>query len=87
MIAGRNFFAADTAHAVIINETCARMLGFQNPEKAVGKFLSSGGPDLEGRPTWAADYPVPVIGVVADFNLQPLNRKIVTTGDLFDTCK
>jgi putative ABC transport system permease protein len=71
MLAGRNFFAGDTAHAVIINETCAKMMGFQNPEKAVGKFLSTRGPDLGRR-----QYPVPVIGVVADFNLQPLNRKI-----------
>lgn len=71
MLAGRNFFAGDTAHAVIINETCAKMLGFQHPEKAVGKFLSTRGPDLGRR-----QYPVPVIGVVADFNLQPLNRKI-----------
>ncbi len=71
IIAGRNFFAGDTAHAVIINETCASMMGFQHPEKAVGKFLSTRGPDL-GR----HQYPVPVIGVVADFNLQPLNRKI-----------
>jgi len=71
MLAGRNFFAGDTAHAVIINETCAKMMGFQNPEKAVGKVLSTRGPDL-GR----HQYPVPVIGVVADFNLQPLNRKI-----------
>lgn len=72
MKTGRNFFAGDTARAVIINETCARMLGFQNPEKAIGKFLSSGGPDLRGH-----QNPIPVIGVVADFNLQPLNRKIV----------
>jgi putative ABC transport system permease protein len=71
MLAGRNFFAGDTAHAVIINETCAKMLGFQHPENAVGKFLSTRGPDLGRR-----QYPVPVIGVVADFNLQPLNRKI-----------
>jgi putative ABC transport system permease protein len=71
MLAGRNFFAGDTAHAVIINETCAKMLGFQDPEKAVGKLLSTRGPDLGRR-----QYPVPVIGVVADFNLQPLNRKI-----------
>ncbi len=72
MAAGRNFFAGDTAHAVIINETCARMMGFQSPEKAVGKFLSTGSPDFKGH-----QYPVPVIGVVSDFNLQPLNRKIM----------
>ncbi len=72
MIAGRNFFAGDTAHAVIINETCAKMMGFQSPEKTIGKFLSTGSPDFRGH-----QYPVPVIGVVADFNLQPLNRKIV----------
>jgi putative ABC transport system permease protein len=43
----------------------------------VGKFLSSGGPNLRGGPDLGRhQYPVPVIGVVADFNLQPLNRKI-----------
>jgi putative ABC transport system permease protein len=72
MMAGRNFFAGDTAHTVIINETCARMLGFKSPEKALGQFLSVGGRDLHGH-----QYPVPVIGVVADFNLQPLSRKIL----------
>jgi ABC-type antimicrobial peptide transport system permease subunit len=71
MVAGRNFFAGDTAHAVIINETCAAMLGLQHPEDAIGKFMSTGSPDLNGY-----EYPVPVVGVVADFNLQPLNRKI-----------
>ncbi len=71
MVAGRNFFAGDTAHAVIINQTCARMLGFTSPENALGKFLQSGGPDLNGH-----EYPIPVVGVVADFNQQPLNRKI-----------
>ncbi len=71
MAAGRNFFAGDTSHAVIINETCARMFGFKSPADAIGKFLQTGGPDMRG-----SEHPVPVVGVVADFNLQPLSRKI-----------
>ena len=71
MAAGRNFFAGDTSHAVIINETCARMFGFKSPANAIGKFLQTGGPDMRG-----SEHPVPVVGVVADFNLQPLSRKI-----------
>jgi len=70
LLAGRNFFPGDTLRAFIINQTCARMLGFQHPEDAIGKVIGMGFP---GAPP---NNNHPVIGVVADFNAQPLRRSI-----------
>lgn len=64
VIAGRNFFPDDTAHAVLINRTAAKMLNFQHPEEVVGHVLRT----MNGRYT--------VVGVTADFNTQPLTRQI-----------
>lgn len=37
--AGRNILHSDTAKELIINETYARILGFQDPQMAIGKYL------------------------------------------------
>jgi putative ABC transport system permease protein len=63
LIAGRNFFPADSSHSAIINQTAAKMLGFQHAEESIGRILT-----MDGRYT--------IIGVVADFNIQPLTRSI-----------
>ena len=64
ILAGRNFFPGDTLHAVMINQSCARMLGFQHPGDAIGHILQT----FNGR--------CPIVGVLADFNIQPLTRNI-----------
>ena len=64
LIAGRNFFPGDTAHAALINQTAVKMLGFQHPEEVIGHVLRT----MNGRYT--------VVGVTADFNTQPLTRQI-----------
>jgi hypothetical protein len=55
LIAGRNIAHSDSLSELVINETCARAMGFTNPGDAVGKFLYHGA------------SPYPVVGVVADF--------------------
>tara|TARA_Y100001980_G_C14556898_1_gene352716 strand:+ start:2619 stop:5126 length:2508 start_codon:yes stop_codon:yes gene_type:complete len=76
VLAGRDFMREDfssyfdengpvlTGHRVIINKSAARMLGFQNPEKAVGEsiiFLYPGG-----------ERTARVIGVVDDYHQHSL---------------
>ena len=70
LVAGRNFFPGDTLRAFIINQTCAKMLGFRHPDDAIGKVITMACPDAPPNNNH------PVIGVVADFNAQPLRRKI-----------
>jgi putative ABC transport system permease protein len=76
LIAGRNFFPADTFRfgstpakgyrAFIINETAAKALGFSRPADAVGQRVSSGLGGVIG----------PVLGVVKDFHSTSLRDKI-----------
>jgi len=59
LIAGRNFsraYASDVGEAIIVNETTVKVLGFDSPEKILGKALTVG--ESAG---------VTVIGVVKDF--------------------
>jgi putative ABC transport system permease protein len=76
LIAGRNFFPADSLRwgnspatgyrAYIINETAAKALGFSQPADAVGQRVSSALGGVFG----------PVIGVVKDFHSTSLREKI-----------
>jgi hypothetical protein len=56
LLAGRNLLPADTLREVVINESLSRLLGFKNPDQAVGKMIY----------TW--NKYVPIVGVVADFH-------------------
>jgi putative ABC transport system permease protein len=68
IMAGRNITNSDSAKEVVINETYANILGFKKPEQALGKMLIYSG----GK----GDIKLPIIGVLADFHLQPLNKII-----------
>ncbi len=72
MVAGRNFsedLATDQDESVLINEAAAKKFGWDN---AVGKrFVFQPPPGREGETTY-----VSVIGVVKDFHLQSLRKKI-----------
>jgi putative ABC transport system permease protein len=68
IIAGRNITNSDSAKEFVINETYANILGFKKPEQAIGKMLIYSG----GK----GDIKLPIVGVVADFHLQPLNKII-----------
>lgn len=64
MLAGKNLASSDTTNAVIINNTYAKVLGFNNPQQALGKMLE-----------WN-DRKLPVVGVVADFNQKSLHEQV-----------
>ena len=64
LVAGRNIGVSDTANEVVINESLARRLGFVNPGEAVNHFISLG------------SSPLPVVGVVRDFNLASVRSVI-----------
>ena len=70
MVAGRNLYPSDTIKEILINETCARALGFKNPDDALGKFVESGisdGPYAKN---------CPIVGVMADFHVLSLHDPI-----------
>jgi ABC-type antimicrobial peptide transport system permease subunit len=60
LVAGRNMLHSDSLNELVINETLAKAIGFENPSDAVGKMLYSTGPN--------GDKPLPIVGVVADFH-------------------
>ncbi|MCD8539376.1 MAG: ABC transporter permease, partial [Leadbetterella sp.] len=64
LLAGRNLSPSDTTNELIINESAVTAFGFSTPQDAIGKTLKQ------------SDGPVPVVGVVADFNMQSFYNKI-----------
>jgi putative ABC transport system permease protein len=71
ILAGRGIQPGDTAHALVINDKYAKVLGFKNPGDAIGKTLGK----LNGS------KPMRIVGVVGDFyerSLQsPINPLII----------
>ncbi len=63
LLAGTSAPQSDTTNAVVINETYAHMLGYQNPEKIIGKQIK-----WNGNPI--------ILGVVADFHQRSLHEPI-----------
>jgi putative ABC transport system permease protein len=61
LLAGKNIEQSDTIKEFLINETYARMMGFQYPEAALNKQL-----DFNGKK-------IPVVGVMHDFHEQSLH--------------
>ncbi len=70
LIAGRNIFQSDTIRELVINETCARGLGFKNPQDALGKLVDFG---FTNGPV---DVKRPIVGVLADFHSESLHDPI-----------
>jgi len=62
LVAGRNVRASDSTEEVLINETYAKELGFQSPDKALNKTL------MLNRKKSAA-----IVGVMRDFHEQSLH--------------
>ncbi|WP_420148175.1 ABC transporter permease [Spirosoma sp.] len=58
LLAGRMYQPADTMRELVINETFMKRLGFQKPEKIIGKMMKIAGSDDEKS----------IVGVVKDFN-------------------
>ncbi len=70
LVAGRNIFQSDTIRELVINETCARGLGFKNPQDALGKLVDFG---FSNGPV---DVKRPIVGVLADFHSESLHDPI-----------
>jgi ABC-type antimicrobial peptide transport system permease subunit len=70
LVAGRNLYTSDTINEVLINEACAKALGFKTPADAIGKFVESGISDGPSKKI------IPVVGVVADFHAVTLRDQI-----------
>ncbi|HVX49481.1 MAG TPA: ABC transporter permease [Chitinophagaceae bacterium] len=66
LLAGRNLLHSDSMQEYLINETCAKALGFTDYNKAIGKMLVPGGS--------AKAYPV--AGVVSDFYENSFHQRI-----------
>jgi putative ABC transport system permease protein len=64
LLAGRNVEASDTMKELIINETFAKMLGYQKPGEALNNYLDFTGKNL------------PVVGVMQDFHEQSFHALI-----------
>ncbi len=64
LLAGRNLQQSDTLKEYVINETYARLLGFNDPAQIIGKFIDRSG------------QKIPVVGVLADFNAKSLHTTI-----------
>jgi ABC-type antimicrobial peptide transport system permease subunit len=58
LIAGRNLLPSDSTQEFVVNEACAKAMGYSNPSDAVGKYLF--GQD---------NKMIPVVGVVGDFHM------------------
>lgn len=56
LLAGGNMLYSDTGNAMIINETYAKILGFTNPQQAVGKYIE-----------WN-NKQMPIVGIAANFH-------------------
>lgn len=65
LLAGRNILPSDTATELLINETLSKQLGFKQPADAIGHFITFYNGSLK-----------PVVGVMADFNIQSVRTAI-----------
>ncbi|SEM15780.1 duplicated orphan permease [Chitinophaga rupis] len=66
LVAGRTYFASDTAREFIVNESLAKKLGFSNPQDAIGKLIAAP----------ASRHPWPIVGVVKDYHISSLRDPV-----------
>ncbi|HEX9006972.1 MAG TPA: FtsX-like permease family protein, partial [Bacteroidota bacterium] len=73
-VAGRNYQEADSARELVVNEAFARGLGIA-PQDLIGKTIEM----VKMRSNAQIREPLPVVGVVKDFNERPLQDGIYPT--------
>jgi len=64
LLAGKNLPFSDTVNSLLINETYSKILGFKQPQEAIGKYIE-----------WENKQDA-IAGVVADFNQKSLHEVI-----------
>jgi len=67
LLAGRNLYPTDSSNNYIVNQQVLKKLNIKSPQQAVGHKLTAG--DF-------SDEIGTIVGVVKDFNIQPLNTGI-----------
>ncbi|MEO9144588.1 MAG: FtsX-like permease family protein [Ginsengibacter sp.] len=67
LLAGTNLPYSDTVNSLLINEKYAQILGFNNPQDAIGKYVESG--VFNGQK-------IPIVGVFANFIQGSLHDEI-----------
>jgi ABC-type antimicrobial peptide transport system permease subunit len=79
LVAGRNFWANDSANEYLVNETMASQLGFRRPQDALGRTVKPGGegsmragPGSGGSKRTAGV----IVGVVRDFHSSSMHKAI-----------
>lgn len=67
LLVGTNLPNSQTTNSLLINENCSQMLGFKNPQEAIGKYVEM------------SMYPdkIQIVGVVANFIQGSLHDKIM----------
>ena len=63
-VAGRPYYANDTVHEFVVNETLLRKLGIKNPKDAIGKEINF----------WDGVKVATIVGVIRDFNSYSLRE-------------
>lgn len=73
LLAGRTYFASDTAREFIVNESLVKKLGLGSPQEAIGKLIAAP----------ASRHPWPIVGVVKDYHISslrdPVSEIVMTT--------
>lgn len=64
LVGGRNLRPTDSLREFLINKTLMTQLGFSSPEQAIDKTI------------WYSDREYPIVGVVEDFHIQSLHKKV-----------
>ena len=65
-VAGRPYYANDTIHEFVVNETLVKKLGITNPDDAIGKQIN----------LWDGEKVGNIVGVIKDFNVYSLSEPI-----------
>src|SRR6185437_14259077 len=68
LLAGTNLPYSDTINSFLINEKCSQLLGFKNPQEAIGKYVES---------DYLGDKKIPIVGVVGNFIQGSLHDEIM----------
>jgi hypothetical protein len=79
IIAGRNLFPSDSVREFLLNETCARQIGFLHSADAIGHMVYIGMDHRHG----------PVVGIIKDFHAKSLHEPIapfyISSGDALES--
>ena len=67
LLAGTNLPNSDTMSSLVINEKCSQLLGFTDPQEAIGKYVE----------TNLSHAKIPIVGVVSNFIQGSLHDEIM----------